>query len=89
MSLTVLQYVAQMRARQEQLAMRLGSDIHGMPQELKTILTCSNVMTAICFRAFTQLTSLTDAQLAAAFDDALAQAFPLEPPSSGHDPALG
>jgi hypothetical protein len=87
-ALTVLQYVTQIRTRQEQLAMRLGSDIRGMPQELKTILTCSNAMIAVCFRALSQL-GITDAQLAAFFDDAMAQAFPPEPPASSHDPALG
>ena len=88
MPLTVVQYVDAMRERQERLAMLLGSDIRGMDQSLKTILTCSNAMTAICFLAFTSLGLVTDEQLAAAFDDAMAQAFPPEPPAESTDPAL-
>lgn len=88
MALTVPQYVEQIRARQEQLARRLGADLRGMPEELRVVLTCSNAMTAICFRAFTQLGLITDAQIAQAFDEAVAQAFPPEPRPVVRDAAM-
>jgi hypothetical protein len=90
MSLTVPEYVEAMRERQEVLALKMGVDLHGASQETRVALTCANAMTAICYRALTLLGLVTDAQLAAEFDSAMAQVFPSEPPPGpGPDPTSG
>lgn len=76
MPLTIPQYVDAMAVRQEVLAQKLGLSLSSLPREARTILICSNAMTAVCFRAFTQLGLVTDAQLAQAFDDAMNSVFP-------------
>lgn len=81
MALTVVQYVEEMRLRQAKLARRLGVDLRGAPQEARVVLTCANAMTAICFRALTQLGLVTDAQLATEFDAAMNAAFGPELPA--------
>lgn len=80
MALTIVQYVEEMRERQHALAMQLGADLSWAPQELRVVLTCANAMTAIVFQALSELGLVTDEQLAARFDAAMAEAFGQLPP---------
>jgi hypothetical protein len=80
-ALTVLQYVEEIRQRQESLAPKLGSILAGMPPEFRVVLTLTNAMTAIVFKVLVERGVCTDAELAFLFDDAVAQAFGTEAPT--------
>lgn len=91
MALTVLQYVNAIQDRQTKLAPKLGVQLAGLPMELRAALTLSNAMTAVCMNVLVAKGVCTDVELAALFDTAVAQAFPVTPPvqPGGPDVPIG
>lgn len=86
MPLQIAEYMLAMRRRQELIAFRMGLDLRGS-KELRILLTCANVFPAMILRVLTVRGLVTDAQLATAFDEAMAAIPPVEgPPQVPEDP---
>lgn len=77
-------YVAQIRARQEVLALKIGPYLSTLPVELRVVLTCSNVAWAAVAKLLVDKGVFTDAELVAAVNAAGAAAWAAEsPPPTG------
>lgn len=83
-------YVAQLRQRQKLLSGRFGSYLEAMPTETRVALTCANGSTAVLVKLLVDKGIITDAELVAALDAAMAETFAPEKtrPEIPPDPAL-
>jgi hypothetical protein len=74
-------YVAQIRAKEEFLATKLGAYLPGMAVELRIVLTLSNVAWAAVAKLLVDKGVFTDAELVAALNAAGVAAWQAENPN--------
>lgn len=76
---TIVQYVNQLRQRQRLISTGLGVNLGGMAAEPRVVLTLSNASLAVIVKILVDKGVITDAEVIAALNAAMAEVFTPEP----------
>lgn len=79
MAFTVIQYAQALKARQIQVARKVGIDILGSPLEIRILLNLFNASLGVLVRLLVLKNVITDAELIASLDAAMSEPFQPEP----------
>lgn len=83
---TARQYVNIIRDRQDQISVRLGADIRQTNKEIRVMNTSAMAMLAVLVKTVVDKGLITDADLNATFNTAMAEIWPELPNQTPVDP---